>query len=245
MDLNQSEQDYASDRLPEPGGVLDDSLERLFCNAQVGGRQMNYAAGSILCEPDHPATDVYFVHQGQVRLHRLGSDGSSLLLEILGPGHWFGVAALAGAPSCGVRATAVVPSTVTRSLAASVLEHACGTPDGARQLIRELSSRQCEAYEDAARLVFDDCNSRLVKTLLRFSETAAASRREEADGGGVVLRITHQQLAQAVGVARETVSLALTQLRKQNMLRTGRNQLFFDPEVLKKFQTGPRTKAQV
>ena len=51
----------------------------------------------------------------------------------------------------------------------------------------------------------------------------------------MVLRITHQQLAQAVGVARETVSLALTQLRQRNLLRTGRNQLFFNPDVLEKF----------
>ena len=50
-----------------------------------------------------------------------------------------------------------------------------------------------------------------------------------------MLRITHQQLAQAVGAARETISLALTQLRQQKLLRTGRNQLFFNPEVLEKF----------
>ena len=88
-----------------------------------------------------------------------------------------------------------------------------------------------QAREDAACLVFDDCNQRLIKTLLQFSRTAAATPHPE----GVVLRITHQQLAQAVGAARETVSLALTQLRQQNLLRTGRNQLFFNPEVLEKF----------
>ena len=49
----------------------------------------------------------------------------------------------------------------------------------------------------------------------------------------MVLRITHQQLAQAVGAARETISLALTQLRQRELLRTGRNQLFFNPDVLR------------
>jgi CRP-like cAMP-binding protein len=37
----------------------------------------------------------------------------------------------------------------------------------------------------------------------------------------VILWMTHEQLAQAVGAARETVSLALTQLRQANVLRTG------------------------
>ena len=64
---------------------------------------------------------------------------------------------------------------------------------------------------------------------MRFSESAAATQHD----GGVVLRITHQQLAQAVGVARETVSVALTQLRQRNLLRTGRNQLIFNPQALR------------
>jgi CRP-like cAMP-binding protein len=47
-----------------------------------------------------------------------------------------------------------------------------------------------------------------------------------------VLRITHKQLAQAVGAARETISVCLTELRLKNLIRTGRNQLIFDPEQL-------------
>jgi CRP-like cAMP-binding protein len=218
-------------------GAHNPALEALFCHPNLGGRQLNYPAGTVLCEPDHPATDVFFVHRGQVRLHQLGADGSSLLLEILGPGQWFGVSAIAGRETCGVRATAVVPSSVTKVAAVNLLQHVCSSPEGARELIRELAAQHCEAYDDAARLVFDDCNTRLVKTLLHFSHTAAATKRDHNEGGGVVLRITHQQLAQAVGVARETVSLALTQLRKQNVLKTGRNQLFFDPEVLKNFHS--------
>lgn len=212
------------------------ALEALFCDPAVGGRQTNYATGAVLCEAHDAPTDVYFVHKGQVRLHQVASDGTSLLLEILGAGQWFGIAGLAGKATYGVRASAMVASVVTKVPSASVLQHACSSPEGSKALIRELARRHCEGQDDAARLVFDDCNSRLVKTLLRFSETAAATRREPEDGGGVILRITHQQLAQAVGVARETVSLALTQLRRQNMVKTGRNQLFFDPQVLKSFQ---------
>ena len=52
------------------------------------------------------------------------------------------------------------------------------------------------AHDAAALLAFDDCNQRLVQTLLRFSRTAAATPQE---GGEVVLSITHQQLAQPVG----------------------------------------------
>ena len=95
--------------------------------------------------------------------------------------------------------------------------------------MKQLAHKMISARSDAAGLVFDDCQARLLKTLVRFSRSAAATPNAD----GVVLRITHQQLAQAVGVARETVSLALTQLRQQNLLRTGRNQLMFNPEHLR------------
>jgi CRP-like cAMP-binding protein len=67
-----------------------------------------------------------------------------------------------------------------------------------------------------------------VRTLLELAGSSAASASSE----GVVLHITHQQLAQKIGVARETVSLALSQLRRRNLLRTGRNQLTFNPSLL-------------
>jgi CRP/FNR family transcriptional regulator, cyclic AMP receptor protein len=105
------------------------------------------------------------------------------------------------------------------------------TPAVATEWVGRLAGKLVAAREDAACLVFDDCNQRLIKTLLQFSRSAAATAHPE----GVVLRITHQQLAQAVGAARETISLALTQLRQQKLLRTGRNQLFFNPDVLDKF----------
>ena len=41
--------------------------------------------------------------------------------------------------------------------------------------------------------------------------------------------------AQAVGVAPETVSLALTEMRLKNLVRTGRNKLTFNPAALEQF----------
>src|SRR5205814_5594537 len=104
-------------------------------------------------------------------------------------------------------------------------------PEALVELNRQLASKVQSARDEAASLIYQDCNDRLIHTLVRFSESAAAAPHDD----GVVLRITHQQLAQAVGVARETISLALTQLRRQNVLRTGRNQLFFNPDVLRTF----------
>ena len=207
------------------------AVDELLSQPALEARQVEATTGTTLFEPGTAARHVYFVHSGQVRVYQPGPDDSARLLEILGPGDWFGVAALAGSATYGNRAVAVSTVVLSEVPADKWLETLSQQPALAADWVGRLAGKLVAAREDAACLVFDDCNQRLIKTLLSFSRSAAATPHPE----GVVLRITHQQLAQAVGAARETISLALTQLRQQKLLRTGRNQLFFNPEVLEKF----------
>ena len=203
----------------------------LLKDPSLDARGVEATTGTVIADANDPARNVYFIQSGQVRIYQTGPENSARLLEILGPGDWFGVPALAGAETYGTRAVAVSAVTVSQVPAENWLALLAREPGVATQWVARLAEKLVRASEDAACLVFDDCNQRLIKTLLQFSRTAAATAHPE----GVVLRITHQQLAQAVGAARETVSLALTQLRQQKLLRTGRNQLFFNPQVLEEF----------
>ena len=208
-------------------------MSDLLGDPSLESQRLEVEPSAALYEPDTPARNIYFIHAGQVRVFQPGRENSARLVEILGPGDWFGVPALAGAAVYGSRALAISRVTLSRIAADKLLARLPHLPAVAVEVIRQLSIKLQAAHEDAATLVFEDTNQRLIKTLLQFSRTAAATPQE--DGQGVVLRITHQQLAQAVGAARETVSLALTQLRQQNLLRTGRNRLWFDPGVLEQF----------
>jgi CRP/FNR family cyclic AMP-dependent transcriptional regulator len=213
---------------PPAGSRIGD----LVSDPTLGPKRLDLPEPQTLFEPDTPAQNIYFIETGQVRIYQVGPDGSSRLVDILGPGDWFGIAALAGNPGYSAQAVAVSPSVIWQVPAERLLLRVQNKPEVAAELIRQLAARLQAAHDAAAHLVFDDCNQRLVETLLRFSRTAAAT---PGGDGEVQLRITHQQLAQAVGAARETVSLAITQLRHQNLLRTGRNRLCFKPQVLQEF----------
>lgn len=204
----------------------------ILANPSLGARRVDAPVTTCLYEPSTPAVDLYFIESGQVRVYQMGPDDSARLADILGPGDWFGTAALARAGTYGARAVVVTPSVVWLLPAERLRRLLCEEPRLATDLVEQLAQRLQAAQEAAARLVFDDCNQRLVQTLLRFSRTAAAVPHQ---GGDVELQITHRQLAQAVGAARETVSLALTQLRQRNLLRTGRNRVFFNPVALQQF----------
>jgi len=204
----------------------------IFANPSVVASRSDVGESMIVYESQTPAGNLYFIETGQVRVYQTGNDGSTRLANIFGAGDWFGIAALAGIATYGSRAIAVSRSVLWAVPADQLLQVLGRDPKLARVLVGQLASRLEEANDMAARMMFDDCNQRLVQTLLRFSRTAAATSLED---GGVVLRITHQQLAQAVGAARETVSLGLTQLRQRNLLRTGRNRLSFHPSALEQF----------
>ena len=206
-------------------------FERLFGAAANDAKQLELTAGTGVFEPSTSADNIYFIHTGQVRVYQVGPENELRLIEILGPNDWFGSAALANTRAYGVRAVAVTRAVVSE-VSGDKWQNALGSnPEVMSEVVGQLARRLQGAIEDAGRLVFDDCNERLVKTLLRFSHSAAATRRE--GDGEVTLRITHAQLAQAVGAARETISLALTHLRQRDLLKTGRNQLFFNPDVLR------------
>jgi CRP-like cAMP-binding protein len=216
-------------------GHTDSSpLAELLMSPALAARRMTVAPGKVLYETATDARSLYFIHRGQVRTYRIDDQQNGRLLEILGPEDWCGEAALARQPQYGERAVVVVASIVTEVAADRLLPMLNQHPRAAVELMKQLANKLSAARADAAGLVFDDCHSRLLKTLVRFSHSAAAAPHPD----GVVLRITHQQLAQAVGVARETVSLALTQLRQANVLRTGRNQLMFNPDNLRTFTRG-------
>jgi CRP-like cAMP-binding protein len=198
---------------------------------EVGARRVEISETRILYHPQDPADAAYYLESGQVRIYQIAPTGMERLAEILGATSWFGISALALKPTYEARSEAVAPTIVWEIPVRKLLARIAERSDVGVALITQLASRLRAAHEAAARLMFEDTNERLVRTLIEFSQTSAAVPYEN----GVLLHITHQQLAQAVGAARETVSLALTQLRHRSLLRTGRNRLMFDPQVLRDF----------
>ena len=74
-------------------------------------------------------------------------------------------------------------------------------------------------------------NAKLIHFLLAW---AASHGQEFAEGISLALYMTHEEIAQSIGVSRETVSRALAELRQENLIRFSRGHiLLVDPEKLK------------
>ena len=212
-----------------PRAVSDNLLSQLLRDPSLQAHRIQIPAKAVVYQSDDAAVNIHYIHSGQVRTYQLGPNGTRRLVEILGSEQWCGAAALARLGEYGEIAEAVGPTTLSIVPIERLFGLLGQQPQLAIELIRQLAEKLAAFREDAGGLVFEDCHHRLVRTLMHLSESPAASITED----GVVVHITHQQLAQKVGVARETISLALAHLRRQNLLRTGRNQLTFRPEELR------------
>jgi len=209
----------------------DQSSETIFeylRMTDLGSRLVSFSDGHALFGAEDQAVDIFLVETGEVRLFQAGSDGRRRLLDILGPSELFGLSSLGK----GIHYEKVAISTGksdVRIVPADQLRDALMTRgDIAVEFIQILARQLHNNSTEGNTLIFADCRVRLIQKLLWFANSPAARHLPE----GVELRITHAQLAQSIGAARETVSLCLMSLRRENLVRTGRNRVMYDPASL-------------
>jgi CRP-like cAMP-binding protein len=141
----------------------------------------------------------------------------------------------------GKLATSVGDSQV-RAVPADRLRSALATRgELAVQFVEILALQLHNIWTDGSTFVFDDCRIRLIRKLLWFANSPAA----QSAAGGVELHITHAQLAQAIGAARETVSICLMALRKENLVQTRRNRVIYDPDHLSQLYPDARPTTEL
>lgn len=159
-------------------------------------RRRDYREGDlILLEPD----DVLEVQQGVVALMACQPDGLNTLLGLYGPRQW-----LVTHPNdeCGLQLVAHTGTTLNIYPWATAVRQ----PLFAERLRAQL--QQIEAW--AARLAHPHTEQRILGILELLSEQFG---QPHAQGVRLEVRLTHQQLASAVGATRQTVTRLLGQLR--------------------------------
>lgn len=204
-------------------------LLRLIGQPAIRAQSTYLVAKAALYGQADPARNVYYIHHGQVRIYQDGPDGTRRLVEILGGDQWCGLTALAGASHYGEGAETTQPSMVSVVPTDNLLAALAQDGAAAVELLRIVARKLTRDRHQAAALVFEDCRTRLLKSLLELAESPAATKSPD----GVMVQITQLQLAQKVGVTRETCSLTLSKLRRGGILQTGRNKLTFKPDKVR------------
>jgi CRP/FNR family transcriptional regulator, cyclic AMP receptor protein len=154
---------------------------------------------------------LYRVLDGLVRIHSVDDDGAGLTLRYVKPGGFFGEEALSE-DARHYFAEAVTDCEI------EVLEPGYLSGHDYAALTEHLIEAVGRLYRSLYRLSGKRLRARIAAELLELRDSALASPNER---GEVVVQITHDELAAAVGSVRETVTKVVGELGRLGAIDSG------------------------
>ncbi|MBI4848527.1 MAG: Crp/Fnr family transcriptional regulator [Nitrospirae bacterium] len=195
--------------LPCLSGLKKDELS-------IIGEQVHIRAflkNEILFRESDPASFLFVVKTGQVKLFKTSPEGRELSIKIMGPHEYFCCAPLYLDGKYPVSASAKEDSTVV-VIPSKEFKDIIGV--SANEMGLKIISGLCSRIKYLSGLVenlsFKDVEQRILMALLRLSE-------EKAPKDNIVsLSISHQDIASITGTVREVVSRIMSRLKKDGIV---------------------------
>lgn len=196
----------------------------------ASAKRRRFRRGQAIFQKDDPGESLFIVERGSVRIYLPSPQGADLTLAVLGAGDFFGEMALLDGGPRSASAVAVEDArtiSLDRGDFRAILE---SRPQSAMAVLAAVASRVREADEMAGGLAFLDVGGRVAKKLLELAASHGVQRR---DGILLDLPLTQEEIANMVGVTRESVNRHLAYLRREGVIRgRGRRFVIQDVEAL-------------
>jgi CRP/FNR family cyclic AMP-dependent transcriptional regulator len=170
-------------------------------------------AGTVLNTPGTPGS-LHLVLAGRLQAYRLTPNGHQLLLEIVEVGGVDGILPVAGQSG---HFTQALLDSVVLSLSRDRLHRLVEAEPMIGESLLRLAAAKLEAREERMESMASRGLPALARLLLALGRTVG-----HTNGSGVVLdpRLTHQMLADMLGVRRETISIQLPELTRRGGIQT-------------------------
>lgn len=201
--------------------------EQTLARLTERARRRHVAAGDTLHRAGDDVRHVELVVRGLIRVHATAPDGRTLTLRYCRTGALMGILSLYADPFVMPATTQALTDTDLLAIDPVAIR---GMADQdlavAKALLFELSERAAAFAAEIGGAAFGSVRQRVARHLLDL----AAERQR---GARLVAAITQQDLADAVGTVREVIVRTLRDLRRENLLQTGRSGIVIaDPEQL-------------
>lgn len=186
----------------------------------------NVAAKTVLYTPEEPTEVLFLIKKGRVRLFRLSADGRTVTTAILEKGTFFGQLALLGQQLYGNFAEALTDCVICFISRADAKTYLIGDARIAYRVIETLGRRMLEIEQRLADAALKHVPARVASLLLQIAE------KQVREGGAnhpatdaIEINFTHEELAQLLGIHRETISRTLKEFSRLDLIRLGRGRI--------------------
>lgn len=206
--------------IPLFSGLPEADLRTLSSHAVT----RTFPKNTIIINEGDTTDSMYIILDGRVKAFLSDEHGKEIILDIEGPGEYFGeIALLDDAPrsasvmtleSCGF-------SIISKD---AFKECLAKNPDIALNLIKALTRRIRILTDNVKGLALRDVYGRVSKTLLQLA-------KEEDDKLAITEKLTQEDLANMVGASREMVSRILKDLTRGGYIKTEHRKITIEKKL--------------
>ena len=196
-----------------PPGALADLADGML--------SLSWSPGDTLFSAGEPSDHVYVLAAGQAKAYRSTSTGQSTSLDFLGPGDLLGSLTAQDAGRYPDTAVALVTTCALRLESAAFRELLLTHPSVALRVLDVVVDRLHRARSMEAEQASVSVTTRVAATLLRLADTFGVP----GDAAGttlIQLPLTRSDLAAMTGTSAESVSRAMSGLRRHGLIESGR-----------------------
>jgi CRP/FNR family transcriptional regulator len=193
---------------------LKKPLDELF----TGTVPRTFAERTAISDPEHAPGRTFLCVSGTIKATKLLASGREILITILQAGSLWSDRAILNGYWKDVFLEALEPTEIV-AIENDLFERAIRAR---AETLASFMVRITDQVADALTLLDDfrgrDVASRLARVLVRFSHEYGVPTE---NGVRIELPVTHQDLANMIGTARETVSRNMARFRQQGYVRDG------------------------
>lgn len=185
--------------------------------------------GTIIQSPLEQPSGIYFVKEGKLKIYNIHEDGKAFITGIIGKGHTFGNTSLFSLGTQNHYVESIEAVKICRIHQEKLENFLMERPEVLKALINDLNQKIKDQHEMLEKLALGDVKSKVLFWLVYLARHFGTS-----DGNFVKIDMTlsHQDLANMVGVSRESVSLTLQELAQEEKISSSRLRVSVSKELL-------------
>jgi CRP/FNR family cyclic AMP-dependent transcriptional regulator len=203
----------------------------LFCNLSAPSTKAleaikstaAYPKGALLFVEGQNSRGVFVLCHGRAKLSTSSADGKTIILKIAEPGEILGLSATVSGKAYEVTAELMEPSQANFITRQDFLNFLRDHGDASLRVAEQLSQNYHSAYEEIRSLgLSHSASEKLAKLLLEWAHDGKGKDSKGKDGKGEVrltVTLTHEEIAQLIGTSRETVTRALADLKRKQLVQ--------------------------
>lgn len=171
--------------------------------------------------PEDPSKTLYFLKSGRIKIGSVSSEGKEIIKAILHPGEVFGELSVAGEEKRADFAQALDGDVIICAMSVmDMMEMMEMNPSLALRITKLIGFRLKKIERRLEALVFKDTRDRIIDFL---KEIALEKGQRIGDQIFIKLKLTHQDIGNLTGTARQTVTSILNDLKNEGIINFDRS----------------------